>query len=150
MELLIVRHAESEPNVAGIINADPERPSPLTPLGRRQAEERARLLSGKPIDLCVTSGLERSIATADVLLTGRAIEPRVMAELDDARAGDFEGRPAVEHQRWLAVNGLGVPNPSSRAVLKTSSATSGCSTGATTASPWCTAPCASSRSACGA
>lgn len=111
MELLIVRHAESEPNVAGTINADPRRPSSLTSVGRRQAVELGRLLASERIDLCVTSELERSIATADLALAGRPIERRVMRELNDTRAGDFEGAPAVEHQRWLAVNGLAEPNP---------------------------------------
>lgn len=111
MELLIVRHAESEPNVAGTINSDPRRPSPLTSTGRRQAVELGRLLAGERIDLCVTSELERSIATADLALAGRPIERRVMRELNDTRAGEFEGAPAVEHRRWLAVNGLAARNP---------------------------------------
>ena len=111
MELLIVRHAESEPNVAGIINSDPERPSPLTGRGRRQAGELGRTLVSQQIDLCVTSELERSIATADIVIAGRLIERRVMPELNDARAGDFEGASAAEHRRWLAVNGLTAPNP---------------------------------------
>lgn len=34
-----------------------------------------------------------------------------MSELNDPRAGDFEGAPAVDHHRWLAVNGLAAPNP---------------------------------------
>lgn len=111
MELLIVRHAESEPNVAGTINSDPKLPSPLTARGRRQAGELGRRLVAERIDLCVTSQLERSIATADLALAGRPIERRVMRELNDARAGDFEGAPAAEHQSWLAVNSLTAPNP---------------------------------------
>jgi broad specificity phosphatase PhoE len=111
VELLIVRHAESEPNVARIINSDPDRPSPLTGRGRGQAGELGRRLVIEQIDLCVVSELERSIATADIALAGRPIRRRVMPELNDARAGDFEGAPAVEHRRWLAVNGLATPNP---------------------------------------
>jgi broad specificity phosphatase PhoE len=111
MELLIVRHAESEPNVAGTINSDPKLPSPLTARGRAQAGQLGNRLVSERIDLCITSELERSIATADIALAGRSIERRAMRELNDARAGDFEGAPAVEHQRWLAVNGLGSRNP---------------------------------------
>lgn len=111
MELLIVRHAESEPNVSGTINSDPQRPSPLTARGRAQAGELGRRLVGERIDLCVTSQLERSIATANVALAGRPIERRVIRELNDPRAGEFEGAPAVDHQRWLAVNGLAAPKP---------------------------------------
>jgi broad specificity phosphatase PhoE len=111
MEPLIVRHAESEPNATATINADPERPSPLTPRGIRQAQDLARSLAGERIDLCVTSDLERSIATADVILRRRAAERRVMPDLSDPRAGDFEGARANEHQEWLSTHGLAAPNP---------------------------------------
>jgi len=111
MDLLIVRHAESEPNVAGTINSDPKRPSSLTARGRAQAAELGGRLAAQQIDVCITSQLERSIATADIALAGRLIERRVMRELNDARAGDFEGEPAIEHRRWLAVNGLAARNP---------------------------------------
>ncbi|TMK73008.1 MAG: histidine phosphatase family protein [Actinobacteria bacterium] len=81
MDLLIVRHAESEPNVAGTINSDPKRPSSLTARGRAQAAELGGRLAAQQIDVCITSQLERSIATADIALAGRLIERRVMREL---------------------------------------------------------------------
>jgi broad specificity phosphatase PhoE len=111
MELLVVRHAESEPNIAGTINSDPSLPSPLTARGRAQAGDLGRRLVAERIDLCVTSELERSIATAAIVLAGRPVKRRAMRELNDARAGDLEGAPATEHQRWLAVNGLATPSP---------------------------------------
>jgi broad specificity phosphatase PhoE len=111
MELLIVRHAESEPNVGGVISSNPSSPSPLTPRGRLQAEGLAERLADERIDLCVTSELERSIATADLALAGRAVERQVMPELNDTRAGMFEGGLADEHRRWLQAHGLVAPNP---------------------------------------
>ena len=111
MELLIVRHAESDPNVAGLINSDPGRPSPLTQRGLHQARRLGERLSDERIDLCVTSELERSIATADVALAGRFIKRQVMPELNDPRAGDFEGGTAAEHEGWLQTHGLAAPNP---------------------------------------
>lgn len=74
MELLFVRHAESEPNVAGLISSLPSNPSPLTPRGRRQAEALGKRLGDEPLDLCVTSELERSVTTTEIAL-GAATSP---------------------------------------------------------------------------
>ena len=53
--LIVTRHAESEYNVKGLINADPlSLRSPLTRLGTDQARSMAKRLAANHIDLCVT------------------------------------------------------------------------------------------------
>jgi broad specificity phosphatase PhoE len=111
VEVLIVRHAESEPNVAGVISADPSRRSPLTQRGRHQAEDLGKRLVDQRIDLCVTSELDRAVATADIALGGRDVERQVMGELNDPKAGAFEGGSAIEHRDWLRTHGLAARNP---------------------------------------
>jgi hypothetical protein len=74
--LFVARHAESECNVKGLINADPssER-SPLTARGRLQARSLADRLATSKIEVCVTSG--RMLAgTLDSMSVGFIAEQR--------------------------------------------------------------------------
>lgn len=106
MKLYLVRHGESEANVAGIINDDPSRPVPLTPRGRRQAEAAALGLRGIAFECAYVSRFPRARQTAEILLAhlGLALLPREDARLDERRSG-LDGQP-VE-----AFNGLVRPDP---------------------------------------
>jgi len=53
IDVILVRHAESETNARGIVNGAPSLPHPPTDTGRRQAAELGRALSGEMIYLCV-------------------------------------------------------------------------------------------------
>lgn len=94
--LILIRHAESVFNVAGILNGDPSIPGGLSERGRDQARRLGRLLADQPIDLCVTTGFERTRETADLAFEGRAIPRLVVDAIDDPPNGDFELRPAEE------------------------------------------------------
>lgn len=99
MKFYLVRHGESEANVAGVINDDPARPVNLTRRGRDQAARAARALAEIPFSLAFTSEFPRAQQTAALLLAGRDLPLQIDARLNERRSG-CDGLP-VE-----AFNGL--------------------------------------------
>ncbi|HZQ81099.1 MAG TPA: histidine phosphatase family protein [Gaiellaceae bacterium] len=90
--LYLMRHAE----VSYVGERDPEVVH-LTPRGLEQAEAARRALEGIELDLVVTSGLPRTIETAEVVAPGHELEAwRDFAEwrggrLDDIPVDELEG-----------------------------------------------------------
>ena len=77
IRLLLVRHGESEWNVAGRVQGQAAGVR-LTPRGREQADAVARELAGCGAALLVSSDLERALETGSIALieaTGNAIAP---------------------------------------------------------------------------
>jgi broad specificity phosphatase PhoE len=108
MRVYLLRHGESEANVAGVINNDPSRPVDLTPRGRAQAEAAARRLAGVAFTAAYSSGFPRARQTAEILLAGLRLSGRLQLRLDarlNERRSGLDGRP-VE-----AFNGLVRPDP---------------------------------------
>ena len=108
---VLARHAESEFNCIGLINADPRIPNPLTAEGRRQAERLGELLADGSLDLCATSGLPRAVGTADIALRGRSVPRLVLPDLNTPRAGDLEGGPVAAYLAFLDRHGPAAPYP---------------------------------------
>lgn len=108
---LLARHAESEYNRSGLINADPRIACPLTAEGRRQAERLGQQLAAEPLDLCATSEAPRAIETADVALRGRSVPRLVLADLNTPRAGRLEGESVAAYLSFLDLHGPSAPNP---------------------------------------
>ena len=103
--LILARHGESERSVGGLTNGDPSVRAALTEVGREEARHLGRELAGEPIDLCVTSEFERARETADLALEGRDVPRLVLAELNDIRFGEFEGRPLTDYRAWAHSHG---------------------------------------------
>jgi broad specificity phosphatase PhoE len=99
---VLARHGESDYSVRALLNGDPAVACGLTPEGRVQGRRLGLELAGLQLDLCVTSEFERTRATAEEALEGRAIPRLVVAELNDPRYGSFEGRPLEEYRAWAA------------------------------------------------
>jgi probable phosphoglycerate mutase len=119
--LICARHGESEFNVKGLINSNPTiRNSPLTETGREQARLLGLRLADEPIDLCVTSEIQRAVETAEIALESRGITWLELALLNDPPAGVFEGRPVEEFARWMRENGPDVPVPGTAMSLRDS------------------------------
>ena len=97
---ILVRHGESEASVRGIVSGEPATACPLTETGRRQALELGRQLAEDDIDVCVTSEFPRTIETADVALDGRPIPRVIVPELNDPRAGSYEGGAFLKYLDW--------------------------------------------------
>jgi broad specificity phosphatase PhoE len=105
MEVLAVRHAQSEYNLLGLCNDDPARAVGLTELGRAQARNAGRELSAWSIQRIFCSQLPRALQTAR-LINGSLQVPLIETpELNDIRSG-FEGRPVTEYQAAIAADPL--------------------------------------------
>jgi broad specificity phosphatase PhoE len=103
--VLLTRHAESEFSVRGVTNGDPRVEGGLTERGRAEARRLTELLAGTTIDLCVVSEFQRARETADIALEGREVPRLVLAELNDIRFGEFEGRLLSDFRAWARAHG---------------------------------------------
>ena len=102
---ILVRHGESELSARGAVSGDPRVAVPLTPEGERQARRLAGRLANERIDLCVVTQFERTRRTAELALDGRRVAIEVWPDLDDPRAGEFEGGPLDSYREWAWAHG---------------------------------------------
>jgi probable phosphoglycerate mutase len=72
----------------------------LTAAGEEQARELGEALRWTPLDLCVTTALRRTRRTAELALAGRDVPFETCADLNDPRAGAFEGKQLDEYRNW--------------------------------------------------
>jgi len=103
--VVLARHGESERSVDGLTNGDPSVDVALTATGREEARRLGVELADDPIDLCVTSEFERAQETANLALEGRDVPRLVLADLNDIRFGEFEGRPLTDYRAWAHAHG---------------------------------------------
>lgn len=96
MRLWLVRHGETEANVAGLYSG--HAPTPLTERGIAQAQTLGTLLRNVPVDNVLCSELERAHHTTQLILAEREVPVRNMPELNEMFFGDWEMR----HHRDLA------------------------------------------------
>ncbi|MBJ4953455.1 adenosylcobalamin/alpha-ribazole phosphatase [Salmonella enterica subsp. enterica serovar Goldcoast] len=96
MRLWLVRHGETEANVAGLYSG--HAPTPLTERGIAQAQSLSGLLRNVPFDNVLCSELERARHTTQLILAEREVPVRNMPELNEMFFGDWEMR----HHRDLA------------------------------------------------
>jgi broad specificity phosphatase PhoE len=115
--VVLARHGESERSVEGRTNGDPRVACALTATGREEALRLGVELADDPIDLCVTSEFQRVQETADLALADRDVPRLVLADLNDIRFGEFEGRLLTEYRAWAHAHGPEdvVPGGDSRA-----------------------------------
>jgi broad specificity phosphatase PhoE len=109
--VILARHGESELSVVGRTNGDPGTACALTEAGCEQACRLGELLAGDELGLCVVSEFQRAQETADLALEGREVPRLIMAELNDIRFGDFEGRALTEYRAWAHSHGPEEPAP---------------------------------------
>ncbi|POT28141.1 alpha-ribazole phosphatase [Citrobacter freundii] len=96
MRLWLVRHGETEANVAGLYSG--HAPTPLTERGIAQAQTLGTLLRNVPVDNVLCSELERARHTTQLILGDREVPVRKIPELNEMFFGDWEMR----HHRDLA------------------------------------------------
>lgn len=96
MRLWLVRHGETDANVAGLYSG--HAPTALTARGIAQAQTVGTLLRNVPVDNVLCSELERARHTARLVLAERDLAVRIMPELNEMFFGDWEMR----HHRDLA------------------------------------------------
>lgn len=90
MRLWLVRHGETEANVAGLYSG--HAPTPLTEKGIGQAKTLHTLLRHAPFDRVLCSELERARHTAQLVLEGRDTPQHILPELNEMYFGDWEMR----------------------------------------------------------
>lgn len=81
MRLWLVRHGETEANVAGLYSG--HAPTPLTERGIAQAQTLGTLLRNVPVDNVLCSELERARHTTQLILAEREVPVRNMPELNE-------------------------------------------------------------------
>lgn len=90
MRLWLIRHGETEANVAGLYSG--HAPTPLTARGIAQAHTLHTLLRDVPFDKVLCSELERARQTASLVLGSRPLETEIIAQLNEMFFGDWEMR----------------------------------------------------------
>jgi broad specificity phosphatase PhoE len=104
MKIILIRHGESEGNVAHLINDDPSQPVNLTDRGRAQAAAAANALCEFRFTHAYASEFPRARQTAAILLRQRALELRIDSRLNERRSG-------MDGQHVDAFNDLVAPDP---------------------------------------
>ena len=87
MKIILVRHGESEGNVARLINDDPSRSVNLTERGRAQAEATANALREVRFTHAYASEFPRAQQTAAILLRHHDLQLQIDARLNERRSG---------------------------------------------------------------
>jgi len=95
-EVYVVRHGEATHNVKGIVGPAIEgskfdRSSELTSRGERQAEEAAKKLFKKKIDIIISSPLARTRKTSKIIADIIGAKVEIDDRLHDINIGDFHG-----------------------------------------------------------
>lgn len=85
-----MRHGESEANASGTFAGQHD--SPLTELGRRQAEIVAEALKDVPFDRIVSSDLSRARDTALAIAKRHGLAVEALRELREIDVGEAEGK----------------------------------------------------------
>lgn len=101
---ILVRHGESVLNARGLASGRADVECPLSERGIEQARELGRALAAEPIDLCVTSALERAQQTADIALDGRGVPRLALPGLNDPLYGCYESGPVDDYVAWALAN----------------------------------------------
>jgi broad specificity phosphatase PhoE len=88
-ELLLLRHGESEGNASRRFGS--HGPTPLTALGRRQAEAAARAIAARKVDVIYVSDLPRAVETAAPLALLTGLVPVETPALRERSVGELTG-----------------------------------------------------------
>lgn len=96
MQILFMRHGQTNYNLLGLCNDDPHDDVYLTPTGRSQAETAAQQLRQTPLDMIVTSQLPRTRQTGEIINRYHGLALQAHPALNDIRTG-FNGKPVHEY-----------------------------------------------------
>lgn len=106
IRLFIIRHGQTVDNLEGRIQGHCD--SPLTPLGRMQAEAIADRLAREEFSAIYSSDLGRAMATAEAIASRHTMPIRATDLLREAHLGqaqgltraEFEARFPEEYRKW--------------------------------------------------
>lgn len=100
MRLMIVRHGQSQANVAHLLQGQSH--GALTAVGRTQAGRLAQTLSQTPFDLILSSDLARAQETARIIAQATGVPLEVTAALREWHVGELDGQPQAVLKQVLA------------------------------------------------
>jgi len=95
-KIIVARHAETNYNKLGLVNYDPNVNVYLTENGIEQAEELAKELKDKAIDIIIVSDLNRTRQTADIINKYHNVSIISDSRINDIVNG-FEGEPVDKY-----------------------------------------------------
>lgn len=105
MQVLFMRHGQSNYNLLGLCNDNPRDDVHLTQNGIDQAEAAAEALRNTPLDMIVTSELPRARQTGEIINRFHSLPIRTHAALNDIRTG-FNRRSVCEYFAATAADPL--------------------------------------------
>jgi isoleucyl-tRNA synthetase len=100
-----VRHGESENNVQNLMSSVATNPHHLTPKGKTQAQEAAKWLKDKKIDLIFVSPFIRTRETAEIIAGELKLDPKNIFtddRLKEYNVGVWNGKSFPEFQKMFA------------------------------------------------
>lgn len=95
MQIILLRHGESEANVAGLLSSNTSDPYRLTPKGVKQIKDAVKLIPN-PLDAIYVSPLKRTIHTAEVVSDYLEITPpkvKLEDRVKEIDYGVYSGHP---------------------------------------------------------
>ncbi len=95
-ELFFVRHGESIVNRTQTISNRVSDHTPLTEVGRQQAQELLARIKGRKISSIYSSPLTRARETAEIIADGFGLEVEISDALREPDCGEIEGRSDAE------------------------------------------------------
>lgn len=101
MKLILLRHGETNYNVKGICNSQPNPKVRLTVSGRAQAAKAAEILKKEKIEVIITSELFRTQQTARIINKFHKVPMKRDGRLNDRNTG-FENQSVKFFYEWRA------------------------------------------------
>ncbi|MCP4077925.1 MAG: histidine phosphatase family protein [Gammaproteobacteria bacterium] len=92
--ILLVRHGQTEWNQQHRIQGHQD--SPLTSLGKQQAQQTKILLEQFDIQQAFVSPLKRAVDTTEIILQGRSLRATILNDLSEINLGPWEGKTRAE------------------------------------------------------
>jgi broad specificity phosphatase PhoE len=108
--LILARHAHSVSNAADVVNALPPGHG-LSETGTEEARALGRALASEPIEIGVSSRLQRARDTLALALAGRGTPCVVEPLFDEIDFGSFEGRALADYRAWAWAHGAAADCP---------------------------------------
>jgi broad specificity phosphatase PhoE len=99
-DFVLVRHGQTDYNVARCVNGDPSKPVHLTELGRAQARALEPSVARVAWGSAWHTRFPRTLETLDLLTPDGLPARHVIPELDDIDVGDLEGCTLDEYRAW--------------------------------------------------
>lgn len=115
--LLCMRHGQTNYNVLGLCNDDPNKDVHLTELGRHQARAAAEQLRDAPLERIYVSELPRTHQTAAIINEKHRAPIEIQPLLNDIRSG-FDSQPVADYFAAIAHDRLGSRAPGGESVLE--------------------------------